>query len=182
MAVGLGMRIARLRALIDHPNTGDGERAAAQRMLDRILVRSGTEARRTVAGRVYGARFARAGRHADLERIVEMIREDIVFARTLSASESPTELALVNPIRDAPSDIYYNVEAPFYGRIVITLENVPREWGWVLDDWGMESVSPKLQALADELAEILDAYNYGGTDVGKRFFGNVKVGDLTLVW
>jgi len=176
------MRIARLRALIDHPNTGDGERAAAQRMLDRILVKSGSEARSTVAGRVYGARFARAGRHADLERIVEMIREDIVFARTLSASESSTELALVNPIRDAPSDIYYSVEAPYYLRIVITLENVPREWGWVVDEWGLENISPKLQALVDELAEILEDYNCGGTDVGKRFFGNVKVGGITLIW
>lgn len=182
MAVGLGMRIARLRALIDHPNTGDGERAAAQRMLDRILVKSGSEARSTVAGRVYGARFARAGRHADLERIVEMIREDIVFARTLSASESSTELALVNPIRDAPSDIYYSVEAPYYLRIVIPLENVPREWGWVVDEWGLENISPKLQALVDELAEILEDYNCGGTDVGKRFFGNVKVGGITLIW
>jgi len=176
------MRIARLRALIDHPNTGDGERAAAQRMLDRILVKSGSEARSTVAGRVYGARFARAGRHADLERIVEMIREDIVFARTLSVSESSTELVLVNPIRDAPSDIYYSVEAPYYLRIVITLENVPREWGWVVDVWGLENISPKLQALVDELAEILEDYNCGGTDVGKRFFGNVKVGGITLIW
>ncbi|HLS75441.1 MAG TPA: hypothetical protein VK083_01470 [Nocardia sp.] len=182
MAVGLGMRIARLRALIDHPNTGPAERAAAQRMLDRILVKSGAEARRTVTGRVYGARFDRAGRHADIERIVELVREDIVFAKTLSASESPSELALVNPIRDAPSEIYYNVDAPFYGRIVITLENVPEEWGWVEDEWGVRGASPRLQALVDELAEILDAYNYGGTDVGKRFFGSVKADGVTLAW
>ncbi|QIS13595.1 hypothetical protein [Nocardia arthritidis] len=182
MGHGLGVRVARLRALIDHPNTGVSERAAAQRMLDRILAKSGAGMRGGAADqRIYGARFDRAGRHADLERIVEMIRADIVFARTFSAPGAPTELALISPLRDCPEEISFSVEAPFDGRIVITIEGVPQAWGWTRDS-GVDSVSPRLQALADELAEILNGYNYDGADVGKRFFGSVRVGDVTLVW
>lgn len=132
-----------------------------------------------VGDRSYGARHDRAGRHADLPRIAEMIRADIAFARTFSVFGSPTEVALRSPIRDAPEGISYSVETPSFGRIVITVEGVPPGWGRATED---ESVSPELQALADELAEIMNSYNRDGSDVGKRFFGSVRIGDVTLVW
>ncbi|NEW36837.1 hypothetical protein GV791_30410, partial [Nocardia cyriacigeorgica] len=83
MATSATLRISRLRALIEHPNTGDGERATAQRMLDRILTRTGTEP--VVGDRTYGNRHHRVGRHADLHRIADMIRDDIVLARATFA-------------------------------------------------------------------------------------------------
>lgn len=110
-----------------------------------------------------------------------MIRADLAFARTFSAPGLPTELDVSNPIRDAPSEITYSVDTPSYGRIVITIEAVPPAWGWVYDN-GVAAASPALQALAAELAEIMDAYNHDGRDTGKRFFGGVRTGDATLVW
>ena len=178
MTSGLGLRIARLRALIDHPATGDGERSAAQRMLERLLPKAGGS---PVGDRVYGGKYDRAGRHASLPRIVELIYADIAFAQTFSATGLPTELAVHSPIRDAPTEITYAVESPCDGTIVITIGAVPEGWGWNREG-GVESVSPALEALADELAEIMNRYNRDGSDVGKRFFGTVRALGVTLAW
>ncbi|WP_031938075.1 hypothetical protein [Prescottella defluvii] len=178
MATGLGLRITRLRALIDHPATGDGERSAAQRMLDRLLPEAG---RSVVGDRVYGGRYGHAGRHASLPRIVELIDADIAFARTFTRPGSAAEVAVYSPLRDAPAEVTYAVDSPSDGTIVITIEAVPAGWGWDRED-GVETVSPALQALADELAEIMNRYNRDGSDVGKRFFGTVRAQGVTLVW
>ncbi|MBF6130954.1 hypothetical protein [Nocardia brasiliensis] len=175
------LRIARLRALIDHPGTGAGERAVAQRMLDRILGKSGTSAGTGSPQRSYGARHGRGGRHADLPRIVEMIRADIDFAQRFTVPGEATELELRSPIRDAPAGITYSVESPSYGRIVIGIEGVPLEWGWSRVD-GIETVAAALHELATALADVMDSYNRDGPEVGKRFFGSVRVHDVTLVW
>ncbi|WP_280390430.1 hypothetical protein [Nocardia brasiliensis] len=175
------LRIARLRALIDHPGTGAGERAVAQRMLDRILHKSGTSAGTGSPQRSYGARHGRGGRHADLPRIVEMIRADIDFAQRFTVPGEAAELELRSPIRDAPAGITYSVESPSYGRIVIGIEGVPLEWGWSRAD-GIETVAAALHELAAALADVMDSYNRDGPEVGKRFFGSVRVHDVTLVW
>lgn len=181
VASNVGIRITRLRALIDHPRTGDGERATAQRMLDRIL---DTSRLLQISGdRTYGTRHHRAGRHGTLSRIVDLIREDIALARVVFApSAQPGEPAVSDPIADAPACIAYTVRTPHDAEIVIMLENVPRTWGWVSDDDGIETTSPALQALADGLADLMNGYNRDGADIGKRFFGRVRVGDVTLVW
>ncbi|MET9486967.1 hypothetical protein [Nocardia sp. NPDC006630] len=170
-------RITRLRALIDHPATGAGERAAAQRMLDRILARS---VRVPVDDRSYGARYNRAARHADLAEVADLIRADIAFARVVFTSPGqPGEVAVSDPIRDAPAAIGYAVTAlPGESSIVITVEDVPQDWGW--DSAGF--VSPALQGLAEELADIMNSYNHDGPAIGKRFFGRVRVRDVSLVW
>ncbi|MBF6066295.1 hypothetical protein IU500_31655 [Nocardia terpenica] len=178
--MGIGARTARLRALIEHPGTGAEERAVAERMLARALRGTGP-AREGGADRRYGARHGRGGRHAGLALIAELVREDIDFARAFATPRLPAELALCSPIRDAPATIAYRVDTPFDGRIVVTIDGVPREWGWVLED-GIELVSPALRALADEVAEIVDAYNHEGTDIDRRFFASVRVGDETLIW
>ncbi len=175
VANGVGMRIAHLRALGEHPVTGGAERATALRMLDRLLRKE----RR--AGRRYGRHYDRVGRRAGLAEIADRIRADIEFARTFSAPGLPPELDLRNPVRDAPAEISYSVDVPFDGRIVITIMDVPPGWGWVLDD-GCRTVSPALRTLAGELAEILAAYNHDGAAVGPRFFGGVRTEDATLVW
>lgn len=174
------MRIVRLRALIDHPRTGDGERAAAQRMLDRILTT--TRIPQGSGDRTYGTRHHRAGRHASVSRIAEMIREDIALTRVaFTTSTQSGQPAMSDPIADAPAEIIYTVSAPHDSEIVIALDNVPQEWGWV-PEYGIATVGPALRALVDELADLMNRYNRDGADIGKRFFGRVRVGGETLVW
>lgn len=174
------LKISRLRTLIDHPRTGTSERAAAQRMLDRILTKSLSPIANT--GRSYGPRHARVGRHAGLPRIAEMILEDIGLARfVFSTVAAPGDLAISDPIGDAPAEIRFDVDTPFDSEIVITLSSVPKEWGWEHAD-GVSTVSPALQALADELAAIMNGYNHDGSDIAKRFFGKVRVCGETLAW
>ncbi|NEW37845.1 hypothetical protein GV794_21855 [Nocardia cyriacigeorgica] len=180
MATSATVRISRLRALIEHPNTGDGERATAQRMLDRILAKAGHE---PVGDRTYGNRHHRVGRHADIDRIADMIRDDIVLARATFApgATRPGEPALRDPLGDAPSQITYTVDTPHHSCIDVTIDNIPPDWGWVHED-GIDIISPALQELADELAEIMNGYNRDGSDIDKRFFGRVRIPHLTLVW
>ncbi|MGV0741945.1 hypothetical protein [Mycolicibacterium sp. XJ870] len=179
MATVAILRISRLRALIDHPRTGDAERAAAQRMLSRILRNSV----RDVSGeRDYGARYGRGGRHASLSRIAEMVRDDIALARSAFAAPGLRgDVAECDPIADAPAEIIYSVATPHDCSIVISIDNIPRSWGWVSGD-GVETISPALRALGDALADILDSYNHDGPDIGKRFFGQVRAQGETLRW
>ncbi|MBP1161916.1 MULTISPECIES: hypothetical protein [unclassified Rhodococcus (in: high G+C Gram-positive bacteria)] len=165
--------------MIEHPRTGAGERAAAQRMLDRILTKFVKDG---AGDRTHGARHDRVGRHAGLSHIADAIRDDIAFARVVFATATaPGQLAVHDPIRDAPPGISYLVETPHDAGVVITIDDVPREWGWVSED-GIETVSPALRALADELAEIMKGYNRGGADAEQRFFASVRVDGETLVW
>lgn len=174
------LRILRLRILIDHPRTGTEERAAAQRMLNRILAKPRSPLLNK--GRNYGIRHARVGRHAGLGRIAEMIGEDIVLARsTFSTDASMGDLASADPIGDAPAEIVFDVDAPFDSQIVVSLKSVPEEWGWK-QECGVSLVSPALQALADELAVFINSYNHDGSDIAKRFYGKVCVGGETLAW
>ena len=180
MAPNASLRVLRLRTLIDHPRTGDAERAAARRMLDRILRTPRTTSHSD--DRTYGARHGRVGRHASLSRIADMIRDDIALARAVvTASTSVGAPAVPDAITDAPPEIRFVVETPHESSIVVTIDGVPREWGWD-SDGGIETVSAQLRALAHELAEIMDGYNHDGTTIGKRFFGSVRTHGETLLW
>ncbi|MGX1810159.1 hypothetical protein ACWIGI_30965 [Nocardia sp. NPDC055321] len=173
----MSSRVLRLRALIDHPATGANERAAARRMLDRIL---GAGVRAEAGDRVYGARYGRAGRHAGLEEVAELVRADIAFARVVFTEPGGAdEVAVFDPIRDAPAGLVYEVCAePAVSAIVVRVEAVPAEWGWGADG----EVSPALSAVAAELAEIMNAYNRDGQGIGRRFFARVRVREQTLIW
>lgn len=149
-------------------------------MLDRIL--SKPRIRDDSGDRQYGARHDRVGRHAGLSRIADMIRDDIALARVVFSTPTlPGQLAAPDPIGDAPSGIIYTVSTPQDAGIVITINGVPPDWGWV-SIGGIEEVGPALRALADELAELMDGYNHDGANIGRRFFGRVRVGGETLVW
>jgi hypothetical protein len=149
-------------------------------MLDRILTKSA--ARVSSGPRSYGARYGRVGRHAGLAAVAEMIRADIALMRVLASTHAPSGgLALQDPIGDAPAEIAFSVDTPGDFSIVITIDRVPSEWGWVREN-GIVSVSPALRALADALAEVMNDYNHEGPDVGTRFFGTVRTEGETLVW
>ncbi|APA98813.1 hypothetical protein [Nocardia seriolae] len=163
-------RIQRLRSLIEHPRTGAAERAAAQRLLDRILGNPG-RARPTAGDRSYGQRHSRGGRHAGLSRLADMIREDIALARVFADAAVPGELAARNAIRDAPEGITYTVDTPFDAGIRILVAHVPPTWGW--SGPGVESEA--LRLVRAELADIMAAYDHDGGDIGQRFHGRVEV-------
>jgi len=180
VANNVSLRIMRLRALIEHPRTGHSERAAAERTLERVLNKSRTEY--GYGDRTYGARHDRVGRHAGLSRIADMIREDIAHARVMfPAATTSGQVAVNDPIADAPRGISFTVETPHDASIDITIRGVPRDWGWDGAD-GVETVSAVLGALSGELAEIMNGYNRNGSDIEKRFFGRVRVGSETLEW
>ncbi|OZD10292.1 hypothetical protein CH275_01015 [Rhodococcus sp. 06-235-1A] len=179
MATNPAVRISRLRALIDHPRTGSSERDTAQRMLNRILR---TSRPITDAHRQYGSGYSRLGRHAGLDSIAEMIRDDITMARTnrLSAAEL-SEVAPLDPVANAPKDIQIDVDVLHDCEIVVTISCIPTAWGWCRDG-GIDVYSPALRALVDELASIVDSFDHSGEDITNRFFGRVRVGDTTVVW
>lgn len=184
MATATTHRIARLRNLIEHPRTGAAERAAAQRLLDRITTH--TRETITVGDRSYGARHERPGRHASLTRIAEMISEDIALARLLTSDsglhdevpgdagdvgeQAAGEMVLPDALRDAPASIRFTVETPYDAGILIVVDVVPPQWGW---HDGVES--PALRALSAALVELMNAYNHDGSDISRRFVGSVKV-------
>ncbi|MFC9790071.1 hypothetical protein [Rhodococcus sp. NPDC127528] len=182
MANNVSLRIMRLRDLIEHPRTGDSERAAAERMLERVLDKSQSRTQYGYGDRTYGSRHDRIGQHAGLSRIADMIREDIALARvTFPAATTSEQVAVKDPIGDAPRGISFTVETPHDASIDITIRGVPRDWGWDGED-GVETVSASLRALAGELAAIMNGYNRNGSDAEKRFFGRVRVGSETLEW
>ncbi|MFC4125099.1 hypothetical protein [Nocardia rhizosphaerae] len=173
-------RISRLRALIEHDNTGPDERATAQRMLDRILRK--TPAPSGIgADRVYGARHDRPGRHASTASIVESVRADIAFARRFTVVGGPDELTEHSQLAAAPAELTVAVDTPFADQIVVTIDDIPPAWGWAADEFDRTAASADLRSLADELAEIIDSYNRDGTDVGPRFVRTVRAGRTVLV-
>ena len=169
--------IGRLRSLIEHPRTGAEERDAAQRMLDRLLAKTSG----TAGCGPSGARRTGLGRHVRIDPIVDAIRTDITLSRTVRPVSAVPGVAVRDLIRDAPDGVTFDVAADGECAIVVTIEGVPPSWGWV-DDGGVESVSPELQALADRLAEVVNGYNDRGPDGTPRFFGRVRIPGHTLVW
>lgn len=148
-------------------------------MLDRILTKHPQS--RQHGDRDYGRRYNRVGRHARLPAIAEMIGQDIAFARIFTIPQHHAEIVERSPIRDAPEGISYSVSTPWVGKIIVTIEGVPPEWGWT-SDCGIEYPSSALLELADEVAEIMNSYNHDGSDIGKRFFASVRVPERTLIW
>lgn len=183
MATDHFVRITRLRALIEHANTGASERATAQRMLDRLLRKSGGDrVCPTAPDRVYGSRHHRPGRHASTASIVESVREDIAFARGfVAAGGAPGEVITHSPLAAAPAEVTVTVRTPFADQIVVTIADIPPEWGWESDEYGRTTATADLRGLADELAEIIDSYNHNGPDVGPRFFRTIRAQETTLI-
>ncbi len=168
-------RISRLRALIDHPGTGANERAAAQRALHRMLSRTVPpdvpDDRRPHSApptpRGPGDRYHRVGRHAGVERIADLVRADIALARALRTTMDDGAVAVADPLADAPATIRITVSTPDSMSIVVDIDDVPGDW-------------TGLEALAADIAAVVDGYNHSGS--APRFFARVRAGGRTLIW
>jgi hypothetical protein len=189
-------KIKLLNALIDHPRTGEAERDAARRMLQRIVAKAGSEGVQIresgyVDRRSYGAKYDHTGR-MDIADIAKLVRADIKLARKIAQQTAePGSLAIVDTLGNAPAQIKFGVRVSRFSggcALDITIKNIPDNW-WVERNNGRERGkfgSPALKAVAAELRQIMDAYNHNGSDLltdyfDVRFYGHVlSEGGLTL--
>jgi hypothetical protein len=147
-------------------------------MLDRIFAKS---PRAIVGGRRYGPWYDRAGRHASVDRIADLVRADIALVRAYCAVAPCGALVTQDPIAYAPEGVTFFVEPVGKYGIVVVIDGVPQDWGWV-SEHGVHTASLALRELAGELADLMNAYNHDGGDIQRRFFPAVRAGIKTLVW
>lgn len=170
--------IQNLRALIDHPRTGENERAAARRMLGRVLAKAEQQGTQVEGGfrdhRVYGDKYDKA-RSLGVVEIAKLMRADIKLAlKVAKATAEPGSLATFDAFAAIPDGIKITVRTRHYTVIDIVVRNIPDAWGWTeeTDDWGNKRPmpTPALNALAQELKTIHRAYNYDGSDISTDYF------------
>lgn len=186
--MNLAEKIAKLVALIEHPRTGENERAAARRMLDRIKAKA-TERGEDVTegskdwGGYYRLPPVRYGDKYDgylaSAEIAKRIRADIAFARKFGKQTAKAgSVKVADPIGDAPDSIKFYVRKEDYagGRSIhITIKGVPAEW-WIDKEYDHDpgntyrAPCSRLLALRDALKEITWAYNYDGSDSSVDYF------------
>lgn len=172
-----GKRIDYLKALIDHPRTGEGEREAAKRALKRVLTAQETreDSRNGVISswyreRVYGPKYQQG--YMSAADIAKLIRTDIKLAMKAARAEAKDgEIAVPDPLTLIPADVKITVKTENFsgGRSIdVIMRNIPQDWGFSMQEprWGgqpMEMPTPELRAAASALKDILDAYNHNGT-------------------
>lgn len=170
--------ISNLRALIDHPRTGENERAAARRMLKRVLAKAEQQGTQIEGGfrdhRVYGEKYDKA-RNLGVVEIAKLMRADIKLAlKVAKATAEPGTVATFDAFAAIPEGIKITVRTRHYSSIDIVVRNIADEWGWAeeTDNWGRKRAmpTPALKALARELGIIHDAYNYDGSDISTDYF------------
>jgi len=180
-------RIERLLALVNHPRTPEHERLVAQQLLDRLRAQQ-ANLPRTAQHRDttwYGAKYDHTRKLSTVE-IAKLIRDEIKTIRKVAAKTTTTvvdgELALHDPIGDAPTSIKVSVRVPHYGSINISVSGLPAEWGWEqkVNQWGNPEWkhTPALRTLIDALTALMNAYNHDNSDLmtdyfDVRFYGTV---------
>jgi hypothetical protein len=188
--------IERLVELINHKRTSDDERDAARRALKRIHDRQAAAADSDTPptgesrgfynpGAWRGSKYEQA-RYLSLTEIAKLIREDLKMARKAGqAAPGSADLAIVDPVADAPAQIRYSVRTQYYaggGAIDLLIKNVPADWGWTEEagEFGPCKVATRaFAALVDEVERIYNAYNYDNSDsqtdyFDRNYWGNVQ--------
>lgn len=200
-----------LENLIFHARTGAGERAAAERMLDRaieaarkngqIVTPTGDDDRaetwygyRLPAIR-YGARYEEV-KHLSLTEIAKRIREDIKLARKVEeriGAPTGSDVALVDSLAalaTMPKQIKISVRTEYFsggGSIDVRIYNLPEKgWGHVEEEdmWGQKRwvPGPELRAILTALEEIHGAYNFDGSDSMVDYFHVNYYGHVDIDW
>ncbi|WP_052391539.1 hypothetical protein [Streptomyces sp. NRRL B-24484] len=178
-------RIKYLQGLIAHERTSPEERAAAERALTRVLAAqkaADDEGEKRGGGWAslpiwYGQKYD--GRLSTTE-IAALIRQDIKLARKLAAKAGPDDgpgtVKLPNAIGDAPAGVKFSVRREYFsgGSAVRMTVKVPdAEWAWTIKDdrgYPRKVATEPMNALADELRALANAYNFDGSDIATDYF------------
>lgn len=190
-------KIKALESLADstRASTPEHERVAAARMLDRFRRILAEQTNTPIHSngqpgpdRWYGGKYANT-RDLSLTDIAKLIRAEIKVARKVAKmTAEPGSLKVADPIGDTPAEVKIGVRTQYYsggGSINVTISNIPDAWGWTevvdsrcLNGQPRRVATGALKALAKAIREIMDSYNYDGSDVmtdyfDKRFYGHV---------
>lgn len=191
-ATKIQAKIRLLQTLIQHPRTGQDERGAAERALQRLIAsaqRAGTaiKANGAIDRRSYGAKYQKV-RDMTLPQIAKLMREDIKLARKIGKQVAePGAVAVIDAIGTMPAQMKVSVRSEYYsggGAIDITVKNIPADWGFVPDPRveGQFAPSPALAQLISELKTIHGAYNYDGSDIYTDYFDKNYYGGVDYDW
>ncbi|MFF7115447.1 hypothetical protein ACFY91_24490 [Streptomyces albogriseolus] len=198
-----------LENLICHPRTGEEERAAAERMLDRAIAAAQEKGELTakpgggdgvwhgyrLPDIRYGARYEEV-KHLTTTEIAKRIRADIKLARKVAAklgTAAGAEVALIDSLTalaTMPKQIKVSVRTDYFSggsSIDVRVYNLPEKgWGYVqeTDMWGKPQWVPgrELSAILAALKEIHGAYNFDGTDSRVDYFHVNYYGQVEVDW
>jgi hypothetical protein len=176
-------RIRILRDMVSRKSTVEGERAAAQHLLDKL------EEAADRASRNYGSKYDHADTLAAKD-IAAIVRAEIKVARQVAAQTAdlptgPGEVAVFDPIGTMPTSVKVSVKSQRYqgGQAIrVRLDDIPQAWGFVPaaepTKYRIHDSSPALKALYAALMGVLESYNHDGSDLVSgysdvRFYGSV---------
>ncbi|WUT01786.1 hypothetical protein OHA46_34075 (plasmid) [Streptomyces sp. NBC_00708] len=202
-------RVWLLENLIFHASTGSGERAAAERMLDRAVEvaresgeistptdadsDSGTWSGYRLPDIRYGEKYEEV-KHLSTTEIAARIRADIKLARKVEsklgvggAVAVVDELAALAAM---PKGIKVSVTTEYYSggsSIHVRIYNLPEGWGYVREEsWQtgrMEWVQDEqLRGIVGALQRIHRAYNFDGSDAMVDYFHVNYGGHVAVDW
>lgn len=177
----IARKIAAMTALIDHASTPQGEKDAAEgrraqfrEALAAALATQGTGY--SWAPRWAGAKFVR-GEYLSSARVAALIRAEIKVARLLGKVQAtPGEVALPDPVADAPAQIKFGARVNREGSITVWVKNVPPEWGYAPDarrdiyNRPCEGPTVALYRLGWALADLANQWNYDNSDSQVDYF------------
>lgn len=185
-------KIRALETLADpkRTTTPEHERAAANRMLDRFRKLLAEHAATAFADRRwYGEKYTDT-RSLPLTDVAKMIRAEVKLSRKIAKmTAAPGAVKVADPIGDAPAAIKVSVRTRHGHAIDVRLSDIPAEWGWTeepnesyVDRRPRKIATPALKAFARAIKDVMDAYNYNGSDITTdyfdvRFYGHVTSDD-----
>ncbi|MFD6565448.1 hypothetical protein [Micromonospora profundi] len=188
-------KIQALETLADpkRTTTPEHERAAANRMIDRFRKLLAEHVATAFADRRWHGDKCADTRGLDLTDIAKLIRAEVKLSRKIAKmTAAPGALKVADPIGDAPAAIKVSVRTQYYsggGAINVRLSGIPAEWGWTeepddsyVDRRPRKIATPALKAFARAIRDVMDAYNYDGSDITTdyfdvRFYGHVTSDD-----
>jgi hypothetical protein len=194
-----------LENLYFHARTGEGEKAAAGRMLDRAVAAAKEAGQVTEAdGKAavwhgyrlpevwYGSRYEEV-KNLSVVEIAKRIREDIKLARKVDDKlATGAAVALVDPLAPLatmPKGMKVSVRARHGNAIDVRIYNLPEQgWGYVeqRDPYrpGQTVWVPgvQLRGIIDALSEIHGAYNFDGSDSSVDYFHVNYYGHVEVDW
>ena len=171
----IARKISAVTALIDRASTPQ-EKAAAEGRRDKLretlaaALATAQPAGYSWEPRWSGSKYVR-GESLSTVQIAALIRAEIKVARALGKVKAkPGEVALPDPVADAPAQIKIGVRVPHYGSIDVTVKNIPRDWGY--DPQGAQDIyrnpcegpTRALYELGEALCDLAGAWNYDNSD------------------